>query len=97
MSLTTAICRESGLMRHAPAAEPGLGKDDARAVEQAVEVTPLPVAVFLGRVLEGPLPRTAILQLLGGRGRGDARAVTLPCSARSLTLALSRAAMASFS
>ena len=44
----------------------GHTEDEAGALEQAVEVMPLPVAVFLGRGLEGPLAGTAILQLLGG-------------------------------
>ena len=51
---------------------------EARAIELAGKVAPLPVAVLLGRGLQRTLPRAAILQLLSGGGLGDIRAIALP-------------------
>ena len=47
-------------------------------VELAVDVLPLPVAVFLRRRLEGAADGGAVLQLQGGGRRGDVRSVALP-------------------
>ena len=55
-SFPTAICRASGLSRTVKIVDLGHGEDEARAIELAVKVAPLPVAVFLGCGLAGAAP-----------------------------------------
>ena len=57
-------------------------------VELAVDVLPLPVAVFLRRRLEGAADGGAVLQLQSGGRRGDVRSVALPAFGLFLALSL---------